>query len=159
MIFTFSVFHTCTYNNEIIDALAEQEEFVFATDDISDYKSWTVVGNVTRNDVGQYRTVYINKSEEATRTSGRYPVGTIIVKELADINNRDKVIILQVMSKRGSDFNPLGNGWEWAISRGPQPSELNNNRGDNAITLFDGQPCISCHTDKNFNDLTIQQYD
>ncbi|MEH0155464.1 cytochrome P460 family protein [Limibacter armeniacum] len=144
--------HACVYNDAVT---VFEEEYIFTSADIEGYEDWTVLGHSDRPDINQYRTIYINKAEEADRTDGLYPVGTIIVKEGRNHGDRSQIVALQVMAKRGGEFNPLGNHWEWAYTASGDVEALDNNRGDNEITL-NGTTCISCH--QGANDLVIKSY-
>jgi hypothetical protein len=146
---------SCTYNDELLEAARQQQEFVFSLEDIQGYQNWTVLGYSDRPDIGQFRTIYINKPEEAGREQGAYPVGTIIIKEGRDYNDRSKIVRFQIMAKRGGGFNPLGNGWEWSLVDSDDLSLANNYRGDNSI-LLGTATCYSCHA--GHNDLVIKGY-
>lgn len=127
----------------------EKTEFVAEVNDFQGYTAWTKMGTKTRTDNNQFRTVYINKPEEANRTSGAYPVGTIIVKEIRQTTQSGTIIRYQNMVKRGEGFNPDGNGWEWFLFDGNELSVTTlTRRGDNTVTVG-GNTCISCHTGQN----------
>ena len=152
-LFLVTTIASCTYNDDLINAIESQQEFIFTTDDLKDYQTWTVIGTKERLDLGHFRTIYINKPEEAGRTEGAYPIGTIIVKESRDFNDRTKVVRYQVMAKRGVDFNAEGNGWEWGLVSGDDFEQIE--RGDNTL-LLKGTSCFSCHA--GHNDLVIKTY-
>ncbi|GAA4829323.1 cytochrome P460 family protein [Algivirga pacifica] len=142
----------CVYNDAVT---LYEEEFIFSPEDIEGYQEWTIIDYSDRPDINQWRTIYINKPEEADRTEGSYPLGTILVKEGRSYSDRTKVVSLQVMAKRGGTFNPLGNYWEWAYTASGDIHALNDYRGDNSLTL-NGNTCISCH--QGYNDLVVKQY-
>ncbi len=154
--YAFSLFVSCTYNDDLIDGSTD-EEFIMRPDDIANYQSWTVMGTKERPDLGEFRTIYINKASEADRVEGAYPTGTIIVKEGRDFDNRNRVVMLQVMAKRNGGFNPSGNGWEWAMTLSGQVAAIDDHRGDNSLLMLGGGgTCISCHS--GANDLVIRDY-
>jgi cytochrome c553 len=86
-----------------------------------------------------YRLVYVNYRVAPVRSV--YPTRTIIVKELRD-KDGESTGPLTVMAKRGGNFNPAGNGWEWFMTN-PERNAIMT-RGDNA-TAMDGM-CASCHS-------------
>jgi len=132
----------------------QPQEFIADSSFFKDYKSWTLDGEVTRTDKNEYRKIYINKASEVDRTTGSYPTGTIIVKEISHISNHDSVLRYQVLVKRGGNFNPQGNGWEWFLMMGNDVTKITTH-GDNSTTI-NGTTCISCHTGQN--DLVFTTY-
>ena len=135
-------------------ATDEVDEFVATTDDFKGYASWTKVATeygpdpllMTAHGVEDslYRHIYIKDNKKPS--NGKYPVGTIVLKELRD----EMGVItgaLTVMVKRGGDFNPDGNGWEWFMTSTDLATVLT--QGDNA-TAGDGM-CANCHTSANTN--------
>lgn len=153
VLFLITVITACTYNNDLLDAVKQQQEFIFTLDDLEGYQNWTVIGTKERLDLGHFRTIYINKPEEANRTTGAYPLGTIIVKESRYFNDRTQVTRVQIMAKRGGFFNPEGLGWEWGLVSGDDLLQME--RGPNTLTL-NGETCYSCHA--GYNDLVIKTY-
>ncbi|MGZ3423394.1 MAG: hypothetical protein ACXWUG_26300 [Polyangiales bacterium] len=113
--------------------------------------------------LGGPRDVYLNK--RPPKGSKEFPVGTIIVKEVIDGGPfTDRIIFARV--KRGSAFNPDGNGWEWFQLK---------NRADSSTAIVwrglgppDGDPeaglpgylgnadgCTPCHKGAANNDLVL----
>jgi cytochrome c peroxidase len=69
-----------------------------------------------------------------------------VLKELQD-KMGNVTGALTVMVKRGADFNPDGNGWEWFMTDVNLTTVLT--QGDNA-TAGDGM-CATCHAGANTN--------
>lgn len=84
----------------------EEAAFVAMQADFAGYRGWTSV-TVAAEDTGHpdgARTVYVNVAPEGGET---FPVGTVIVKEIAGAD-------IHAMAKRGDGFNTSGAvGWEW----------------------------------------------
>ena len=84
------------------------------------------------------------QNEKAGMLSGdEYPMGTVIIKETFTTNDGDKVFAemggVLAMVKRGGEYNPDHNGWEWLML---SPT------GDIAArsaTLMNGN-CNACHS-------------
>lgn len=86
------------------------------------------------NDSTAVRKIWQN-NDNTRSDGGKYPVGTIFFKEVK--NEGGDVIGLTAMAKRGNDFDPDHNDWEWFML---DPATGNiAERG-----LFDGM-CFSCH--------------
>ena len=135
-------------------ATDEDEEFIATLADFSGYSSWTKVATefgpdallmtAHGTDDSLYRHIYFKDNQKAS--NGKYPVGTIIVKELKDEMGA-LTGALTMMVKRGGDFNSDGDGWEWFMTSTDLTTVLT--QGDNA-TAGDGM-CASCHTSANVN--------
>lgn len=130
-------------------------EFVAENSTFSNYaSSWTLVATNVGGDpalIGEIhggddttttRYVYFFNDQDAV--DGKYPRGTVIVKRSQ--NESGSIDITTAMVKRGGDFNPANNGWEWfmlnadgTIAKDSQGNEL---RG---ATLNDGS-CGACHS-------------
>ncbi len=84
----------------------QQDAFVAMQSDFEGYPSWESV-TVAAEDTGHpdgARTVYVNEMPEGGDT---FPVGTVIVKEIAGGD-------IHAMAKRGGGYNADGAvGWEW----------------------------------------------
>jgi len=137
---------------------SEEAEFVATLNDFQGYTSWTKVATSTGPDPllqaahgandPLTRNVFIQ--DNAQPKNGRYPTGTLIVKELRDGMN-GLAGGLTMMVKRGGDFNSSGNGWEWFMTSTDLTTVMT--RGDNA-TAMDGM-CASCHAGANVNNNGI----
>ncbi len=130
-----------------------ESEFIATLDDFKDYKSWALVDTAMGPDpfLGQAhgggpltRSIYFK--DDAMPQDGEYPKGTIILKELTDAN--DNVVgALTMLVKRGGDFNPDGNGWEWFMTTTDLDTVMT--QGDNATA--GGGACAGCHAQANSN--------
>ncbi len=130
------------------------KEFVADLNDFKDYQNWTEVDLLYGPDPllqaahgandGLYRRVYIK--DNAQPENGKYPTGTIILKEL---RTPDGTLTgaLTVLVKRDGGFNPDGNGWEWFMTDTDLTTVIT--QGDNA-TAGSGA-CASCHSGANVN--------
>ena len=99
----------------------ESPEFVASSSDFADFRSWTQVA-VNQgpspslgaahhgNDETVTRTIYV-KNNLARNADGKFPVGTLIVKDTKD--GAGNTIEMTAMVKRGNNFNPDNNDWEW----------------------------------------------
>jgi len=126
-------------------------EYVVSLDSFSNYKNWTLDGAYEETNGLFYNRIYFNKATEVNRTSGEYPVGTIILQEINSNLNRDSVLNYRVMVKRGGSFNPDGHGWEWFLLGKNVTSNLIQ-RGGNEVTItggINGTKCFTCHAPRN----------
>lgn len=137
---------------------SEEAEFVASLNDFQGYTSWTKVSTSTGPDPllqaahgatdPLTRNVFIK--DDAKPKNDQYPVGTIIVKELrSEMGSLEGGLTMMV--KRGADFNPDGDGWEWFMTSTDLTTVMT--RGDNA-TAMDGM-CASCHAGANVNNNGI----
>ncbi len=120
-------------------------------DEISGYQNWNVIDVVVGPDPflasahgvnnGFTRLIYVNKAKNNDST---YPEGTIIVKELRNANG-DVIGPLTIMLKRSGNYNPAGNGWEWAMTNNSRDSIAAH--GDNEAMAS----CAGCHSQANQN--------
>ncbi|MBD3225208.1 MAG: hypothetical protein GF313_10795 [Caldithrix sp.] len=146
------VFAACSSSNDSNDDKAQ--EFIATLDDFQGYTSWTKVHTATGEDplLGDAhgakapltRNVFFKDNVQPD--NGKYPNGTLIVKELRD-GNGDLAGALTMMVKRGGDFNPDGDGWEWFMTTTDLDTVLT--QGDNATA--GGGMCASCHAAANTN--------
>lgn len=128
-------------------------EFQAGLQDFKDYKSWKKVATKFGPDPllqsahgandSLFRNIYFK--DDAKATTGEYETGTIILKELTD--ETGNVVGITVMAKRGGDFNPSGNGWEWFMTDA-QLSQIVTS-GDNAQAA--NGACAGCHSQANSN--------
>ncbi|APF20842.1 cytochrome P460 family protein [Caldithrix abyssi] len=136
------------------DSNDEEQEFVATTQDFKDYKNWTLKATETGPDPflktahgvndNFTRKIFFNATAKAS--NGEYPVGSMILKELTDDQGNVQGAFT-VMVKRGGNFNPDGNGWEWFMVSTDFSTVIT--QGDNA-TAGDGN-CASCHSAANVN--------
>lgn len=130
----------------------DEREFVATLSDFEGYQDWPKVatefgpdpllGAAHGVDDSLYRHIYVK--DHAKSMGGEFLKRTMIVKELRD---KDDNITgaLTMLVKRGGNFNPAGNGWEWFMTS----TDLTNviTQGDNATA--GGGNCASCHAGAN----------
>lgn len=96
-------------------------EFVASSADFADFRTWTEVATNQGpdpalgaahkgNDETVTRTVYVKNNQERG-ADGRFPVGTIVVKDTRDANGNTMEVTAIV--KRGNKFDSDHNDWEW----------------------------------------------
>lgn len=132
-----------------------KDEFIATLSDFEGYTSWTEMETLYGPDQllqtahgandSLYRTVYV-KNNAQPNSKGNYATGTLIVKELRT-ESGELTGALTMMAKRGADFNPDGNGWEWFMTSTDLTTVLT--QGDNATA--GGGLCASCHAGANAN--------
>ena len=134
---------------------SDDKEFIATLSDFDGYTGWTKVVTETGPDpllgnahgAAEPLTRNIFFLDNAQPKNGEYKVGTIIVKELRDgMGNLAGGVTMLV--KRGGDFNPDGNGWEWFMTNTTLDTVYT--QGDNAMAA--GGMCASCHASANVND-------
>lgn len=149
------VFQSCSDS----DSPAEPEpEYIVDAETLKDYKNWELIAAFDRDDNNQHRRVFVNRpetSKDAPRDG--YPVGTIFVKEISDIHYpADSIIRYQVMVKRGGDFDPQHNDWEWILSQGSDISQITS-RGGGEVVVGETN-CVTCHKNTASNDWAYMTY-
>lgn len=125
-------------------------EFVAESADFEDYAAWHLIGTEQGpdpllgsahegNDDEAVRRIYKKQLAANPGEFGAgYPTGTLLVKEVRD--GDDNIIGRTAMAKRGRDFDPDHDNWEyfmWDVASDDPPM-----RG--AISM-----CISCHAGAN----------
>ena len=139
-------------------------EFVAALEDLSGYEDWERIdytiddtnpaaGSAHAATLREYsRIVYRNASAKAQGSA--YPRGSIIVKETFTWENGTRKFAatggLLAMVKRGGDFNPEGNGWEW-IALAPDRSGI---AGRGGAEMMNGN-CNACHSSAQSKDFVF----
>lgn len=93
-------------------------------------------------DTSTTRDIYIKDDQSAT--AGKYPVGTMIVKHSYNFGKITNVYTAMV--KRGNNFNPANNDWEWFLLNkdGTIADDGNGNKLRGA-SLMAGA-CGACHS-------------
>ena len=153
LLLLFAVFfQSCSTSN---DPVEENAEFKASLSDFKDYQNWTKTDTKYGPDPllqtahgaedGVVRRIYVK--DNAQPSNGKYPTGTIVLKELRDFDG-NLVGGITIMAKRGGSFNSDGNGWEWFMTDTNLETILT--QGDNA-TALDGM-CATCHAGANTND-------
>ncbi len=132
-------------------------EFVTNDSDFSDFRTWTEVatnqgpdpalgGAHEGLDADATRTIYI-KDDQDRGTDGRFPVGTLIVK---DTRKSGSTVAVTALAKRGNGFNPDNNDWEWFM--------LSTDGAiiDRGAKLMSGA-CGACHTQAQSQDFVFSK--
>ncbi len=123
--FVGSIFYAC--QQDTLDPIPEEKEFVARNKDFENFRTWTILAKSSEkhpsfaatthanNEAGSARWIYV-KDNVQRGADGKYPVGTVIVKEYRkadgtpmDITN----VFYTAMVKRGKSFNPDFGDWEW----------------------------------------------
>ena len=127
-------------------------EYIATDDTFKNFATWTQGGEFTGadpalgpahggNDSTTVRKVYFK--DNVKPSGGLYPVGAVIVKHSHNTNGM--VNEHTAMVKRGNNFDPTGNDWEYFMLAGDgeiaKDGDGNEMRGAN---LMNGM-CLSCH--------------
>ncbi|HID38335.1 MAG TPA: hypothetical protein EYP36_02330 [Calditrichaeota bacterium] len=152
LILTGLFLFSCSESSSSIDDV--NKEFIADLDDFKGYQNWTQVDiqygpdpllqAAHGTDDGLYRRIYVKNNVQPD--NGKYPTGTIILKELRDPDG-NLTGALTMLVKRDGGFNPDGNGWEWFMT--DTKLETIFTQGDNATA--GGGVCASCHSGANVN--------
>jgi hypothetical protein len=113
---------------------AEPEDFAAQASDFECLKNWTKVGNIrVENKLGHLEeAIALAQSPEAGR---QYPVGTII-----------QIFPGEAMVKRGPDYDPANNNWEYfELTTSAAGTEIRVRGRDDVINMF-GAQCFGCHS-------------
>lgn len=83
--------------------------------DISDYQTWRrydVTGDIPGH-LDTYRIIYVNETAQTYTGAGRYPLGSVIVKEIRDGGENSELKYIAVMRQlaEGEVDAELDNGW------------------------------------------------
>lgn len=167
IIYLGSVLFSCKKEEVTV---VEEKEFVARSKDFEGYRNWTLVKKTNEkhssfaatthltNDSDAWRWIYFK--DNATRGSdGKYPVGTMIVKEYRKTDGtpiETTNVFYTAMVKRGKGFNPEFGDWEW-FHIDPKTLKIRMAGGGvnaeyRGADLFSGS-CNSCHNaakDKDF---------
>lgn len=132
-----------------------ETEFIAEYSDFSDFENWDLLATNTGFDASlgeaahgntiSTREIYVNKSN-VKMENGEWPVGTILFKKMNNTETGD-LIAYMAMAKRGADFNPDNNGWEWFKNIDVANGEIIE-RGS-----IDG--CNGCHGGVKDNDYSF----
>jgi len=149
------VIFSCSSSTDSDD---EEEEYVAELSDFANYTSWTKVATAVGPDpllaaahgANDTLTRNIFFKNDANSSNGKYSKGTLIIKELRD-QEGNLTGALTMMAKRGGDFNPDGNGWEWFMTSTDLTTVLT--QGNNQ-TAGEGM-CATCHAGANTNNNGI----
>ena len=136
-------------------------QFIADNDDFTNFSKWTFVDKVTgtsdnikdahlAENPNASRTIYVKNNADRT-DNGKFPVGTILVKQYTDKNN--KPLGATGMVKRGGGFNKEFGGWEWFvldITTGKIELDKTGAQTRGAIAM-----CNQCHAKTAENDYVF----
>lgn len=105
------------------------------------------------NDENATRTIYV-KDNQNRAADGEFPVGTLIVKETED--GSGNTIEVTAMVKRGNNFNPDNNDWEWFMLIPDGNIAEDNDMVMRGATLMDGM-CGACHAQVENKDYVFSK--
>lgn len=146
-------FQSCDDDDDTDNTPQTPEEFIADDSTFADFENWTLVA--TETGVGQIisggahngnletsvREIYFKENNNLV--NGELPVGTVIVKHTSDTDN-SSINAYTAMVKRGNNFSPDHNDWEWFIlnadgSIGSDDSGALRGGGD-------FKACATCHS-------------
>ncbi len=155
-ILTVSVVSSCNKDDDDDDDMDMVEESIADDNTFADWASWTLEATESGpapdlgaahagNDSTVTRQIYFKDGQDAV--GGEYPVGTTILKHTY---NPDETLHYMGMVKRGNDFYPDANNWEWF--------KLNEDGTiiERGAALNDGG-CIGCHSSGNALDYVFSK--
>lgn len=135
----------------------QQEDFETGLNYRREYDNFTTVPNSGSNDpahsnsIISFGRVYINSTAEPymKREPLRFPVGSMIVREMLWKASDTEPHLLSVMVKRERGFDPIVNDWEFAVVNAGM-SRLK--RGDSV------KSCVQCHAKMRTSDFLFKSY-
>lgn len=135
-------------------------EFVATDSDFADYENWNELATNTgpdpalsgfaHGDTNSTRVIWAN-DDNITMENGEWPVGTILVKKM-NVTETGELIGVMAMAKRGADFNPDHNGWEWF--KLAEDGTINERAAD-----MNNNGCNGCHSGAAGNDYSFTLMD
>jgi hypothetical protein len=128
------------------------QEFVADDNTFQGFMNWSVIktnqgpdpslGEAhAGNDETVTRKIYLKNNQD--RVNGSFPVGTILVKHSS--NPAGTVNEFTGMVKRGNNFNPSGNDWEWFMLMPDGTIATENGMKTRGAGLMNGM-CVGCHS-------------
>jgi hypothetical protein len=135
----------------------QQEDFETGLKYQREYDRFNPISNSGSNDANHDRSftsfgrVYINSVAEPNmkREPLRFPVGSMIVREMLWKASDTEPHLVSVMVKRERGFNPIVNDWEFAVVNAGL-SRLK--RGDSV------KSCLQCHAKMRSADFLFKSY-
>ena len=136
-------------------------EFIANNDDFANFSKWTFVDKVSgtsdnikdahlAENPNASRTIYVKNNADRT-DNGKFPVGTILVKQYSDKSN--KPLGATGMVKRGAGFNKEFGGWEWfVLDVATGKIELDNTGAQTRGAIA---KCNQCHAKTAENDYVF----
>jgi hypothetical protein len=128
------------------------EEFVADSADFAGYSSWEQTteprvgvdpagilagGAHGATDSMMTRSMFISPSGAKRGSSGQFPVGTMLLKDIKD--PAGTVMMITAMAKRGASFDPAGKDWEYLLL------DAKGSITGRGAGLMDGM-CKACHS-------------
>lgn len=99
------------------------------------------------NDSMSERKIYFT-SHAVERKDGQFPVGTIVSKKTVWPTGS----MITAMAKRGNDFDPAGNNWEYFVLASDGSIMVDNGTVMRGKDLMNGM-CKGCHTSAKSKDF------
>lgn len=157
----FVVLQSCSNDDEEEDDV--RAEFVATSGDFESFRSWTEVATNHGpdpalgmahggNDEDVSRTIYVKDNVDRD-ADGEFPVGTLIVK---DTRKDGATMEVTAMVKRGNNFNPDNNDWEWFMLMPDGSIAQDNSMELRGAQLMDGM-CGACHTQASSKDYVFSK--
>ena len=124
----------------------------------SGFRSWVFIGGpITPNGLNdgnapfpEFHSVYIEgKNLRYYQKNGKFPEGTVLVKEKYAAVTGGEPELMTIMIKREKGFNPKGGDWEYAVADGKGTAI--RERGKIA-------ECQSCHASRKKQDFVFRTY-
>ena len=141
----------------------DAQEFIANDNSFSNFMSWKLEATNSGpdpalgmahagNDSTVSRKIYVKNGQD--RVNGKFPVGTIIVKHSS--NPSGTVNEFTAMVKRGNNFNPAGNDWEWFMLTQDGKIAQDNGMHVRGANLMDGM-CVGCHSSASSKDFVFSK--
>jgi len=140
------------------------DEFIANNDTFKNFTSWTLGGDYQGadpslggahggNDSTVTRRVYFKND---VKPSGSiYPLSAVIVKH--STNTAGDLNEYTAMVKRGGDFDPSNNDWEYFMLAGDGQIAVDNDGNEmRGANLMNGM-CLGCHTSAKSSDFIFTQ--
>jgi len=140
------------------------QEFIADDNTFSNFMSWKLEATKkgadpslgmahAGNDETVTREIYIKDGQD--RVNGKFPVGTLVVKHSK--NTAGTVNEFTAMVKRGNNFNPAANDWEWfMLSPDGKIMVGEHNMPVRGANLMDGM-CVGCHAGASTKDYVFSK--
>lgn len=151
---------SCSEDNTTTPGL---QEYIADDNSFSDFMSWTLEATNSGpdpalgmahagNDSSVTRKIYVKNGQN--RVNGKFPVGTIVLKHSS--NPSGAVNQFTAMVKRGNNFNPSGNDWEWFMLTPEGNIATDNGTALRGANLLDGM-CVGCHSAASSKDFVFSK--
>ncbi len=156
---TTVLFQSCTKDDD-----TGPEEFIATNDTFKDFSAWTLGGELQGadpalggahggNDSTVTRSVYFKS--DVVPVGGLYPLGAVVVKY--SHNTGGDLNEYTAMVKRGGDFDPTNNDWEYFMLAGDGQIAVDENGNEmRGANLMNGM-CLSCHVKGKSSDYIFTQ--